>query len=131
MLPLPVRAALGSRGDNKGRMGNTFAAIDPGHSLEEFMDARNIRSDFSFSEPGRFSKFKNYTVFDDCAYMEKMEGVRQLKEMRDSGGGFLQLYRMASWRGGTGCRGSRSWRERKERPDRRFSEAEASGRNDA
>ena len=67
-------------------MGNTFAAIDPKHSLEEFMDARNIRSDFSFSEPGRFSKFKNYTVFDDCAYMEKMEGVRQLKEMRDSAG---------------------------------------------
>lgn len=97
MLALSDRDALGSRGDNKGRMGNTFAAIDPGHSLEESMDARNIRSDFSFSEPGQFSKFKNYTVFDDCAYMEKMEGVRQLKEMRDSGGDLKVFSSYIGW----------------------------------
>lgn len=97
MLALSDRDALGSRGDNKGRMGNTFAAIDPGHSLEEFMGARNIRSDFSFSEPSRLSKFKNYTVFDDCAYMEKMEGVRQLKAMRDSGGDLKVFSSYIGW----------------------------------
>jgi hypothetical protein len=56
MLALADRDAIGSRGDNKGRIGNTFAAIDPGHSLEGLMGFRNINSDFSF-ENGRLTTF--------------------------------------------------------------------------
>jgi hypothetical protein len=84
MLALADRDAVGSRGDNKGRIGNTFAAIDPGHSLEGLMGFRNINSDFSF-ENGTFSKFKNFSIFDDSSYSEKFMGVTQLQTMRDNG----------------------------------------------
>lgn len=85
-LLMADRDAIGSRGDNKGRMGDTFAAIDPGHSLEGFMRFRNIHSDFSFDQPGmKHMRFKNFSMFDDCSYSEKMQGIRQLVDMRDRG----------------------------------------------
>lgn len=88
MLMLADRDAIGSRGDNKGRLGNEFAAIDPGHSLENYMALRNVNSDFSFTQPKTLIKsmyFKNFTVFDDSTYKEKMEGVKQLAKMRAEG----------------------------------------------
>lgn len=87
MLMLADRDAIGSRGDNKGRLGNDFAAIDPGHSLEGYMKLRNINSDFSFEQPHTIKsmKFKNFTVFDDSSFKEKMEGIKQLYNMRKEG----------------------------------------------
>lgn len=88
LLLMADRDAIGSRGDNKGRMGNTFAAIDPGHSLEGYMSLRNIHSDFSFDQPSfttKGMKFKNFTMFDDSSFAEKMEGIRQLVNMRNNG----------------------------------------------
>lgn len=87
MLLLADRDAIGTRGDNKGRLGNTFAAIDPGHSLEGYMSMRNIHDDFSFDQP-RASKgmqFKNFTIFDDSTFKEKMAGVENIEKMRDEG----------------------------------------------
>ncbi len=96
MLALADRDAIGSRGDNKGRIGNTFAAIDPGHSLEGLMGFRNINSDFSF-ENGRFAKFKNFSVFDDSTYSEKFEGVRQLQTMRQTGSDLEVFENYGAW----------------------------------
>ncbi|MCG8566254.1 MAG: hypothetical protein MI747_14350, partial [Desulfobacterales bacterium] len=84
MLALADRDAVGSRGDNKGRMGDTFAAIDPGHSLENLMGFRNVHSDFSCDDK-LGGKFKNFSIFDDSSYGEKFAGVRQLAAMRDNG----------------------------------------------
>ena len=85
-LLMADRDAIGSRGDNKGRMGDTFAAIDPGHSLEGFMSFRNVHSDFSFDQPtSKHMRFKNFSMFDESSYTEKMQGIRQLVQMRDSG----------------------------------------------
>lgn len=86
LLLMADRDAIGSRGDNKGRMGDTFSAIDPGHSLEGFMGFRNVHSDFSFDQPVmRNMRFKNFSMFDDSSYVEKMQGVRKMKEMREDG----------------------------------------------
>ncbi|MBI9093009.1 MAG: hypothetical protein JEZ12_27665 [Desulfobacterium sp.] len=96
MLALADRDAIGSRGDNKGRIGNTFAAIDPGHSLEGLMGFRNINSDFSF-ENGTFAKFKNFSIFDDSSYSEKFMGVTQLQTMRDNGSDLAVFDNYDAW----------------------------------
>ena len=97
-LMMADRDAIGSRGDNKGRMGDTFAAIDPGHSLEGFMSFRNVHSDFSFDQPSnRNMRFKNFSMFDDSSYMEKMQGVRQLADMRKNGADMRVFDSYAAW----------------------------------
>lgn len=99
MLGLADRDAIGSRGDNKGRCGNTFAGIDPGHSLEvgkdslvatNLMTFENIHSDFSFDQPGKIGDklskgYKNFDVFQDRPYLEKMKGIESWLALRDSG----------------------------------------------
>lgn len=87
MLLLADRDAIGTRGDNKGRLGNTFAAIDPGHSLEGYMSMRNIHDDFSFDQPHKPKgmQFKNFTIFDDSSFKEKMIGVENIEKMRNEG----------------------------------------------
>lgn len=98
MLMLADRDAIGSRGDNKGRMGGTFAAIDPGHSLKELMSFQNVNSDFSFEQPSRsWMKFKNFTIFDDCTYQEKMQGVKQMLDMRAQGTDMAVFDGYANW----------------------------------
>ena len=87
MLLLGDRDAIGSRGANKGRVGNIFAAIDPGHSLElggqRLMERHDIHSDMSFDQPSRIAGrcYKNFTIFDQCAFSERMEGVRKLQAL--------------------------------------------------
>lgn len=91
MLLLGDRDAIGSSGGNKGRVGNTFAAIDPGHSLEiggqNLMARKDIRSDMSFDQPSIFSGrcYKNFTIFDQSPFSERMEGVRELQRLRQGG----------------------------------------------
>lgn len=99
MLGLADRDAIGSRGDNKGRCGNTFAGIDPGHSLEvgkdsltatNLMSFENIHSDFSFDQPGKIGDklskgYKNFDVFQDRPYLEKMAGIDSWLALRESG----------------------------------------------
>jgi hypothetical protein len=99
MLGLADRDAIGSRGDNKGRCGNTFAGIDPGHSLEVGEDSRfatnlmsfkNVHSDFSFEQPGKLGDklskgYKNFSVFQDRPYLEKMKGIESWLALRESG----------------------------------------------
>lgn len=99
MLGLADRDAIGSRGDNKGRCGNTFAGIDPGHSLEvgkdslvatNLMTFENIHSDFSFDQPGKIGDklskgYKNFDVFQDRPYLEKMKGIESWLALRESG----------------------------------------------
>ncbi|MFH7112130.1 hypothetical protein ACFWXM_30155, partial [Achromobacter xylosoxidans] len=68
MLLMADRDALGSRGGNKGYVGNTFVGIDPGHALEEdrLGDTGDVHSDFSFNQPKgpTFMGYKNFTVFE-------------------------------------------------------------------
>lgn len=73
------RDCIGSKGQNKGVIGNQFFAIDPGHSLEG--NILDFTTDFHVSN----SKFKNYSVFDDSSRAEKFKGVLKLKELYDSG----------------------------------------------
>lgn len=95
------RDAIGSDGDNKGFLRNEkgnklFACIDTGHSLEigktysttNLMEFDNIQSDFSFKEPEKPGDklnggYKNFTVFDDTPFLEKMEGVVRLEKFKD------------------------------------------------
>ncbi len=92
------RDAIGSRGDNKGRVGNRFAAIDPGHSFEigggliseNLMAFKNIHEDFSFDQPKRIGDkiskgYKNFSIFQDRPYLEKFQGVLELRQLRESG----------------------------------------------
>lgn len=85
-LLLGDRDAVGSKGQNKGFVGNTFAAIDPGHSLEG--SRVNIRDDFSFTyKVSPFtSGFKNFTVFDDAPLSEKMAGWDEIEAIVTNGG---------------------------------------------
>ena len=97
-LLMADRDAIGSRGDNKGRMGDTFAAIDPGHSLEGFMSFKNVHSDFSFDQPAmKNMRFKNFSMFDDCSFSEKMQGIRQILDMRESGADLKVFDSYGSW----------------------------------
>ena len=92
------RDAIGSRGDNKGRVGNTFAAIDPGHSFEvgggllneDLMAFKNINADFSFEQPTKLGDkvskgYKNFSIFQDRPYAEKFQGVIELRKLRALG----------------------------------------------
>lgn len=89
MLLLSDRDALGSKGANKGYVGSRFVGIDPGHALEKnLLKRRNdIRSDFSFEQPSSLSSkcYKNFSVFDQSSFAEKMEGVRQIKALAEQG----------------------------------------------
>lgn len=91
MLLLGDRDAIGSKGGNKGRVGDTFAAIDPGHSLElggqNLMGRKDIRSDMSFVQPSWLASkcYKNFSIFDQSPFSERMEGVRQLREQARNG----------------------------------------------
>lgn len=97
-LLMADRDAIGSRGDNKGRMGDTFAAIDPGHSLEGFMTYKNVHSDFSFDQPLiKNMRFKNFSMFDDCSFSEKMQGIRQILDMRESGADLKVFDSYGTW----------------------------------
>jgi len=98
-LLMADRDAIGSRGDNKGRVGNMFAAIDPGHSLEvcedtqfktNLMGFKNVHEDFSFDQPEKIGDkltkgYKNFTIFQDRPYLEKFKGVIELRSLRSSG----------------------------------------------
>ncbi|SSW65074.1 hypothetical protein [Achromobacter agilis] len=98
LLLMADRDALGSKGGNKGYVGNTFVGIDPGHALEGDLLGRrgDIRSDFSFKQPGVVpgQGYKNFTMFDQSTLSEKMEGVRQIARLRESGadGQLFDLY---------------------------------------
>lgn len=89
MLLMADRDALGSRGGNKGYVGDTFVGIDPGHALETSLLARrgDVRSDFSFEQPSIFAArgYKNFSMFDQSSLSEKMEGVRQIAHLKESG----------------------------------------------
>ena len=82
-LLLADRDAVGNKGQNKGRIGNEFAAIDPGKSLE--VDRMNQRgdfdNDFSVRKP---SVYKNFSIFDQTPYSERMEGVKALADLAQS-----------------------------------------------
>ena len=81
------RDAVGSKGQNKGFVGNSFAAIDPGHSLEG--SRITVRDDFSFSYKlnGLFTKgFQNFSMFDDSPLSEKMSGWDRIVQEIESGG---------------------------------------------
>ncbi|MEO1016475.1 MAG: hypothetical protein AAFY56_02100 [Pseudomonadota bacterium] len=70
---------VGKYGQNKGRIGDTFAVFDTGKALEsKHMKKRDIGNDFSHD-----SKFHNYSIFDDSPLSEKMKGVKDIKDMRD------------------------------------------------
>lgn len=88
MLLMADRDALGSRGGNKGYVGDTFVGIDPGHALETSLLARrgDVRSDFSFEQPSMFAArgYKNFSMFDQSALSEKMEGVRQIARLKEA-----------------------------------------------
>ena len=88
MLLLSDRDALGSRGGNKGYVGNTFVGIDPGHALEEgrLGVTDDVHSDFSFDQPGgpAFMGYKNFSIFDQSSLAEKMEGVRMIAHLSQS-----------------------------------------------
>lgn len=75
LLGLADRDAVGSKGQNKGRLGNQFASIDPGKSLNpKAMGRKDLRNDMA-AEPGIY---KNFSIFDQSPFSERMEGVRDL-----------------------------------------------------
>lgn len=72
--------AVGSKGQNKGTLGKEFFAIDPGHSL----DARSMkgeipRNDFRIKSEGHGS-YKNFSVFDQSPFSERMRGLKDTLE---------------------------------------------------
>ncbi|MCC8189452.1 MAG: hypothetical protein LIP77_02280, partial [Planctomycetes bacterium] len=78
-LLLGDRDAIGSHGQNKGFVGNTFAAIDPGHSLEG--RKITVHDDFSFETNSTYT-FHNFTFFDDAPLSEKMAGWDRIVQAR-------------------------------------------------
>ena len=86
-LALADRDAVGSHGQNKGIVDGKFFAIDPGHSLEGNGRFLNIKDNLSFTDTGGgvFEKrFRNYSVFDDDTRFNKLQGVLNLRDLRDS-----------------------------------------------
>lgn len=91
LLLLGDRDAVGSKGNNKGLIfrengAPTFFAIDPGHSLEGNGPALAISEDFSFQDtkqPFFSERFLNFSVFDDTPYMEKFEGVLNIRDFSE------------------------------------------------
>src|SRR5690606_12669670 len=47
----------------------------------------DIHSDMSFDQPSRLAGkcYKNFTIFDQTPFSERMEGVRELRRLKDSG----------------------------------------------
>lgn len=90
MLLLADRDALGSKGGNKGFVEDQFFAIDPGHALEGSLLSKrgDVHSDLSFDPASSLASkdYKNFSIFDQSTFAEKMEGVRQLQQLqgRDS-----------------------------------------------
>ena len=90
MLLLADRDALGSTGGNKGFVGDQFFAIDPGHALEESLLSKrgDVHSDLSFDPASSLASkdYKNFSIFDQSTFAEKMQGVRALQQLdgRDS-----------------------------------------------
>lgn len=90
MLLLADRDALGSNGGNKGYVDNQFFAIDPGHALEEKLLSKrgDVKSDLSFDPASAIKRndYKNFSIFDQSTFAQKMEGVRKLQQLqgRDS-----------------------------------------------
>lgn len=90
MLLLADRDALGSNGGNKGYVANQFFAIDPGHALEEKLLSKrgDVKSDLSFDPASAAGPrdYKNFSIFDQSTFAQKMEGVRKLQQLqgRDS-----------------------------------------------
>lgn len=77
---------MGSRGGNKGRVGNDFFGIDFGHA---FRDPNKIighvQDDFSLDwKNSTVKKFKNLSVFNDTLLSEKMQGLLLLYKLRMS-----------------------------------------------
>jgi len=79
-LGLADRDAVGKTGQNKGRLGNQFASIDPGKSLNpKSMDRKDLRNDMA----GDPANYKNFSIFDQSPFSERMAGVRNLIATRD------------------------------------------------
>lgn len=89
MLLLADRDALGSKGANKGYANNQFFAIDPGHALNHKLLKKrdDVHSDLSFDPASRIKSmdYKNFSIFDQCTFAEKMEGVRDIQKMKETG----------------------------------------------
>jgi hypothetical protein len=95
MLLLADRDSLGRDGDNKGRVGNRFAAIDPGKALPlkpttaletDYMAYENIYDDLSLRPPSRpldmlSGGYRHFSVFDDCPLSEKLLGVKRIADV--------------------------------------------------
>ncbi|HMR33769.1 MAG TPA: hypothetical protein PKA13_20650 [Geminicoccaceae bacterium] len=99
MLRMGDRDALGSTGGNKGRAGNTFVGIDPGHAGETDRMRRrgDVNSDGSLNgsaaKAGWLAKkfgadmsYKNFTMFDQQPLSEIIQGARDMQALKDSGG---------------------------------------------
>lgn len=72
---------IGSKGGNKGRVGNEFFGIDFGHAFrEENKVVAGSQTDFSL--PDLPSKCKNYSVFSDTKISEKNQGLLMLQKLR-------------------------------------------------
>jgi hypothetical protein len=72
--------AVGSKGQNKGTLGREFFAIDPGHSLDEkSMKGEIPRNDFRIKSEGHGS-YKNFSVFDQSPFSERMRGLKDTLE---------------------------------------------------
>lgn len=90
LLLLADRDALGSKGGNKGYVDKQFFAIDPGHALEEKLLSKrgDVKSDLSFDPASAIGPkdYKNFSIFDQSTFAQKMEGVRKLQQLqgRDS-----------------------------------------------
>jgi hypothetical protein len=99
MLRMGDRDALGSTGGNKGRAGNTFVGIDPGHAFEsDRMRKRDdVNSDGSISgsaakasalakKVGADMSYKNFSMFDQQPLSEIVQGARDMAALKASGG---------------------------------------------
>jgi hypothetical protein len=81
LLGLADADAVGSKGQNKGRLGNQFASIDPGKSLNaKAMAKKDLRNDMAV-KPG---DYKNFSIFDQSPFSERMAGVRDLVKTLDN-----------------------------------------------
>lgn len=99
MLLLADRDALGSKGGNKGFVENQFFAIDPGHALEEKLLSKrgDVKSDLSFDPASSLASkdYKNFSIFDQSTFAEKMEGVRQLQQLKGRDSALFDEYAKA------------------------------------
>ncbi len=89
LLLLADRDAIGFDGGNKGYVGNEFIGIDSGEALTLAHLGRrgDVNSDFSFKHPGWLphQRYKNFSMFDQSTFAEKMEGVRQIARAKADG----------------------------------------------